>query len=219
MAALRPARDCLKDVVQVYTANRRSFQGMSMAALSFYVAWTTYKGLSGGGGSPRSKAGTSSEREEHKEEEDGESHSNKAKKRRRRGRECTPCGARRPIGVRLASVYFGTSADRTLAPARVAVDAQFWQRLRRILAIVVPSSHSKEASLLLLHSAFLLFRTALSLYVAALDGKIVSALVHGQPWVFVKRIALWLGVALPATCQAVLNLNAPSFVSPSDLDF
>jgi ATP-binding cassette subfamily D (ALD) long-chain fatty acid import protein len=51
------------------------------------------------------------------------------------------------------------------------VDAVFYERLRRILAIVIPNMHSKEAMLLVMHSALLVFRTAISLYVAALDGK------------------------------------------------
>jgi ATP-binding cassette, subfamily D (ALD), peroxisomal long-chain fatty acid import protein len=51
------------------------------------------------------------------------------------------------------------------------VDAVFYQRLSRILRLVIPSLRSKEALLLLTHSSLLVFRTAISLYVAALDGK------------------------------------------------
>jgi hypothetical protein len=45
--------------------------------------------------------------------------------------------------------------------------------LARILRIVIPGIRSKEALLLLMHSSLLVFRTAISLYVAALDGKYV----------------------------------------------
>ena len=79
------------------------------------------------------------------------------------------------------------------------VDAVFFERLNRILAIVIPSVRSKEATLLLLHSAFLLFRTMLSLYVADLDGRIVSALVRGEGRLFLIRIATWMAIAIPAT--------------------
>ena len=79
------------------------------------------------------------------------------------------------------------------------VDALFFQRLGRLLRIVVPSIHSKEASLLLLHSFFLVLRTVLSLYVASLDGSIVSALVRAQPKQFLTRIMLWMAIAVPAT--------------------
>lgn len=79
------------------------------------------------------------------------------------------------------------------------MDAIFFDRLKRILRIVIPSASSKEASLLLLHSFFLVLRTLLSLYVASLDGSIVSALVRAQPRLFLGRIALWMAVAVPAT--------------------
>ncbi|KPV77782.1 uncharacterized protein RHOBADRAFT_48039 [Rhodotorula graminis WP1] len=82
---------------------------------------------------------------------------------------------------------------------RVEVDALFFQRLSRLLRIVLPSFRSKEASLLVLHSFFLVMRTLLSLYVASLDGSIVSALVRAQPRQFVLRILTWMAVAVPAT--------------------
>jgi len=53
------------------------------------------------------------------------------------------------------------------------VDAVFYQRLGIILRIVIPGIRSKEALLLFMHSSLLVFRTAISLYVAALDGKCV----------------------------------------------
>jgi ATP-binding cassette subfamily D (ALD) long-chain fatty acid import protein len=88
----------------------------------------------------------------------------------------------------------------------VEVDAVFWARLSRILKIVIPGLKSKEASMLVLHSAFLLFRTLLSLYVASLDGRIVSALVRGDARTFLLRIATWMAVAVPATyCNSMLS--------------
>lgn len=78
---------------------------------------------------------------------------------------------------------------------RVEVDAVFFERLNRLLRIVLPTNRRK----LLLHSFFLVFRTILSLYVAALDGQIVSALVRGEGRTFIKRILLWMCVAIPAT--------------------
>lgn len=84
-------------------------------------------------------------------------------------------------------------------PARVAVDAIFYQRLGIILRIVIPNIRSKEALLLFMHSSLLIFRTAVSLYVAALDGKIVASLVRGQSLQFLLNIIRWLLVAIPAT--------------------
>ncbi|KIP06954.1 hypothetical protein PHLGIDRAFT_127965 [Phlebiopsis gigantea 11061_1 CR5-6] len=84
-------------------------------------------------------------------------------------------------------------------PARVAVDAVFYQRLSHILRIVIPGIRSKEALLLFMHSSLLIFRTVISLYVAALDGKIVASLVRAQPVPFLLNILKWLLVAIPAT--------------------
>lgn len=47
----------------------------------------------------------------------------------------------------------------------------FHIRLKRLIRIVIPSLKSKEAAMLALHSAFLVGRTGLSLYVADLDGR------------------------------------------------
>ncbi|KAG5648252.1 hypothetical protein DXG03_006210 [Asterophora parasitica] len=89
--------------------------------------------------------------------------------------------------------------DERGKPPRVAVDALFYQRLSTILRIVIPSIRSKEALLLLMHSSLLIFRTAISLYVAALDGKIVASLVRAKPTEFLWNILRWLLVAIPAT--------------------
>lgn len=75
----------------------------------------------------------------------------------------------------------------------------FYQRLSTILKIVIPSLRSKEALLLVTHSALLIFRTVISLYVAALDGRIVASLVRAQPIPFLLDILRWLLVAIPAT--------------------
>ncbi|KAF5377615.1 hypothetical protein D9615_005102 [Tricholomella constricta] len=89
--------------------------------------------------------------------------------------------------------------SETGKPPRVAVDALFYQRLSTILRIVIPSIRSKEALLLFMHSSLLIFRTAISLYVAALDGKIVASLVRARPLEFFWNILRWLLVAIPAT--------------------
>ncbi|TFY64759.1 hypothetical protein EVG20_g5840 [Dentipellis fragilis] len=91
-------------------------------------------------------------------------------------------------------------------PPKVAVDAVFYERLSKILRIVIPSLRSKEAMLLFMHSSLLIFRTAISLYVAALDGKIVASLVRAQTLPFLFNILRWLLVAIPATwCNSWLS--------------
>lgn len=44
-----------------------------------------------------------------------------------------------------------------------------------------------------------MFRTVLSVYIASLDGRIVSALVRGQIREFILGIVWWMTVAIPAT--------------------
>ncbi|KAJ3334989.1 hypothetical protein HDU91_002415, partial [Kappamyces sp. JEL0680] len=79
------------------------------------------------------------------------------------------------------------------------VDAVFLARFQRIFKIIVPSLASKEFGLLCLFSGFLLGRTGLSIYVADLDGRIVSALVRGEGKQFLLNILYWMVVAVPAT--------------------
>ncbi|KAF9023400.1 hypothetical protein BDZ89DRAFT_1018190 [Hymenopellis radicata] len=107
----------------------------------------------------------------------------------------------------LGSTYRGLSggADHQERPKRrgkerrSTVDAVFYQRLAVILRIVIPGARSKEAMLLIMHSSLLVLRTAISLYVAALDGRIVASLVRAQPLEFFLNITRWLLVAIPAT--------------------
>ncbi|KAF8272965.1 adrenoleukodystrophy protein [Lactarius quietus] len=93
----------------------------------------------------------------------------------------------------------GSKTSASEKAPRVAVDAVFYQRLARILRLVIPGLRSKEALLLLTHTSLLIFRTAISLYVAALDGKIVASLVRAQTVPFLLNIIRWLLVAIPAT--------------------
>ena len=88
---------------------------------------------------------------------------------------------------------------KTTTRKGVQVDRVFLKRLWRLLKICVPSVRSKEFLLLNLFSGFLVGRTILSLYVAELDGQIVSALVKGQGQLFLGYILAWMGLALPAT--------------------
>ena len=92
---------------------------------------------------------------------------------------------------------------------RSDIDADFFRKLGTILRIVIPSVHSREASLLLIHSSFLIGRTLLSLYVASLDGAIVAALVRRQGRAFLLRILVWLAIAWPATyCNSMISCKS-----------
>ncbi|SAM05940.1 hypothetical protein [Absidia glauca] len=82
---------------------------------------------------------------------------------------------------------------------KVDVDMAFIRQIQRLLRIVMPGLRSKEFGMLVIHSGFLVFRTILSVYIASLDGRIVSALVQGKVKDFVLGIVWWMTVALPAT--------------------
>ncbi|KAJ9658697.1 ATP-binding cassette long-chain fatty acid transporter pxa2 [Neophaeococcomyces mojaviensis] len=82
---------------------------------------------------------------------------------------------------------------------RVEINREFFRNLFRLLKICIPGVRSKELRLLVSHSVFLVLRTFLSLYVAELDGKVVSALVKGKGRDFVLGLVWWMLVAVPAT--------------------
>ncbi|KAI5787634.1 ABC transporter transmembrane region 2-domain-containing protein [Peziza echinospora] len=103
--------------------------------------------------------------------------------------------------------------DETLAPAgagsgggsgrrksaKVELNREFFRNLWRLLRIVIPGARSKEARLLVTHTVFLVVRTLISLYVAELDGRLVSALVRGKGREFLGHVVWWMCVAVPAT--------------------
>ena len=95
----------------------------------------------------------------------------------------------------------GTSTAEASATARkrVELNSEFFRNLSRLLKIVIPGWKSKELRLVISHSFFLIIRTLISVYVAELDGKIVSSLVRGKGRQFFKNIAWWMSVAVPAT--------------------
>ncbi|KAI8093058.1 ABC transporter transmembrane region 2-domain-containing protein [Halteromyces radiatus] len=82
---------------------------------------------------------------------------------------------------------------------KVDVDMAFIRQIQRLLKIVMPGLRSKEFGMLVVHSGFLVFRTILSVYIASLDGRIVSALVQGKVKDFILGIIWWMTVAIPAT--------------------
>lgn len=82
---------------------------------------------------------------------------------------------------------------------RVELNAEFFWAIWRLLKIVIPGWKSKELQLIISHTFFLVIRTLLSLYVAELDGKLVSSLVRGKGKEFLRGIVWWMIVAVPAT--------------------
>ncbi|EPZ34130.1 ABC transporter domain-containing protein [Rozella allomycis CSF55] len=91
-------------------------------------------------------------------------------------------------------------------PLKSNANKDFYKNLARILKIVIPGVNSKEFWLLMIFSGFLVSRTFLSLYVAELDGKLVSLMVKRKKKEFLFGILWWMIVAIPATyTNSMLN--------------
>ncbi|GAM84559.1 hypothetical protein ANO11243_025550 [Dothideomycetidae sp. 11243] len=82
---------------------------------------------------------------------------------------------------------------------RVELNREFFRNLFKLLRICIPGWKSKELRLLVSHTIFLILRTLISLYVAELDGKLVSSLVRGKGSEFLSGLIWWMLVAIPAT--------------------
>lgn len=95
----------------------------------------------------------------------------------------------------------GTGAAEGEATGRkkVELNREFFKNLLRLLRICIPGWKSKELRLLISHSVFLVLRTLISLYVAELDGRLVSNLVRGRGRDFLGGLVWWMVVAIPAT--------------------
>eukprot|EP01114_Cavostelium_apophysatum_P012034 TRINITY_DN2671_c0_g1_i1.p1 TRINITY_DN2671_c0_g1~~TRINITY_DN2671_c0_g1_i1.p1 ORF type:complete len:702 (+),score=181.95 TRINITY_DN2671_c0_g1_i1:86-2191(+) len=91
----------------------------------------------------------------------------------------------------------GNARERSYRKPSARVDKNFLKNLVKLLKIIIPNWRSKEAGLLLIHSGFLVARTAASVYLANLDGQIVKALVAGDGREFAKKLIWWLAIAVP----------------------
>eukprot|EP01129_Flabellula_baltica_P003178 TRINITY_DN12998_c0_g1_i1.p1 TRINITY_DN12998_c0_g1~~TRINITY_DN12998_c0_g1_i1.p1 ORF type:complete len:706 (-),score=131.34 TRINITY_DN12998_c0_g1_i1:1041-3158(-) len=83
--------------------------------------------------------------------------------------------------------------------SRGNLDATFFKQVKELIRIVIPSSTSNEAIMLYAHTLFLISRTFMSIYVAQLDGRIVSSLVSQSGSNFLFYVSLWLLVGIPAS--------------------
>ncbi|CAI6255164.1 unnamed protein product [Periconia digitata] len=92
-----------------------------------------------------------------------------------------------------------SGAGEATGRKKVELNREFFKNLLRLLKICIPGWRSKEFRLLIGHSVFLVLRTMISLYVAELDGKLVSSLVRGKGRDFLVGLVWWMTVAIPAT--------------------
>ena len=146
LSALRPSRAYLGQLAKSYSSHRPIIQRALTTSFILYVLGTTYRGLSAKQSSSSSRKGKGN-----KGGKEGDS------------------GKPPRVAVRLHTLEL--EIQFTHMVSSMQVDGVFYERLSKILRIIIPSLRSKEALLLFMHSSLLIFRTAISLYVAALDGK------------------------------------------------
>jgi ATP-binding cassette subfamily D (ALD) protein 2 len=84
------------------------------------------------------------------------------------------------------------------ASKRSALNAKFFQEFQDILKIMVPGWFSREVGIIGIHSAILMSRTFLSIFVAALEGRIIKAIVQKNVSQFSLLMLKWFLVAVPA---------------------
>lgn len=82
---------------------------------------------------------------------------------------------------------------------RVGVDREFFRQVRALLRIIFPSLHAKEVYMFVALTCFLVMRTYLSLLVARLDGYLVKSLISADGKGFLRGLAMWFLLAVPAT--------------------
>ena len=81
----------------------------------------------------------------------------------------------------------------------VHVNKLFFKQLRWLIKIILPGVWTKEFGVLTLHTLSLVCRSFLSIYVAQMDGMIVKTIVQRDVRKFIMMLAVWLGIAIPAT--------------------
>ena len=70
------------------------------------------------------------------------------------------------------------------------MDEVFFMRIKKLVAIVIPTWKCQEVLDLVLLTVFLVLRTFLSIYLAGVNGKIVKAIIQRDMSLFIKRVHL-----------------------------
>lgn len=69
------------------------------------------------------------------------------------------------------------------------MDKVFFERIKKLLKIAIPSYNTKEAAYIVILTALLVVRTYLSIWLADVNGQIVKAIVNRSVNDFIKRVS------------------------------
>lgn len=101
--------------------------------------------------------------------------------------------------------FLNTPPDtNVVSSASPRVNREFLSELGKLLKIVLPGIWCEESGYLMLHSGALIARTFLSIYVAALDGKLARSIVQKDIGRFLGYLLKWIAVSVP--CSFVNSL-------------
>lgn len=79
------------------------------------------------------------------------------------------------------------------------VDNLFWERLHKLIKIVLPSWKSKEARYIYFLSLLLVIRTMMSIWLADVNGRVVKAIVNKSLPEFLSKIFNLFLFAVPSS--------------------
>lgn len=100
---------------------------------------------------------------------------------------------------RKKSEQVGNLSFTQLEERRIGLNLEFLLKLKRLLFIMIPRIWCREIGILSVHTACLISRTFLSIYVASIEGSIVKFIVRRDLRQFVIGLMKWFSIAVPAT--------------------
>lgn len=100
---------------------------------------------------------------------------------------------------RKKSEQVGNLSFSQLEERRIGLNLEFLFKLKRLIQIMIPRIWCREVGILGVHTACLISRTFLSIYVAAIEGSIVKFIVRRDLRQFIMGLMKWFSIAIPAT--------------------
>lgn len=100
---------------------------------------------------------------------------------------------------RKKSEQVGNLSFTQLEERRIGLNLEFLLKLKRLIYIMIPRIWCREVGILGVHTACLISRTFLSIYVASIEGSIVKFIVRRDLRQFVIGLMKWFSIAIPAT--------------------